>query len=160
MGWYANAILLVTCDIAYRPTCLRHLTILASVVHEIWSGALKSREVITPISRTVLRLSFVGWDLLPPTHVPNCKCLRLPAAKMWTVSQNVKFVVIFVVRVTQGYRQCRHSIEHIHDFLIDFNRNNPSLFYRFRVIASYLSKVANFDLHLALPLGMTRFSFA
>jgi len=30
-------------------------------------------------------------------------------------------------------------------FLFDFNRNYVSLFYRFRDIASYLSKVADFD---------------
>jgi len=36
------------------------------------------------------------------------------------------------------------------------------IFYRFRVIASYLSKVANFNLphlHLALPLGVTPLEF-
>jgi len=50
----------------------------------------------------------------------------------------------------------RHSIEHIYDFLIDFNRNQASFFYRLRAIASYLSKVANFNLphlHLAPPMG-------
>jgi len=38
------------------------------------------------------------------------------------------------------------------DFLFDFNRNYASISYRFRAIASYLWKVANFnllDLHLA-----------
>ena len=37
-----------------------------------------------------------------------------------------------------------------------FNRNNASIFYRFRYIASYLSKVADFDphLHLAPPQGV------
>jgi len=37
------------------------------------------------------------------------------------------------------------------DFLFDFNRNYVSVFYRFRDIASFLSKVADFDppqLHL------------
>ena len=40
---------------------------------------------------------------------------------------------------------------HIYDFLFDFNRNHASILYRFRDIglASYLSKVADFDpLHL------------
>jgi len=44
------------------------------------------------------------------------------------------------------------------DFLIDFNRNYTSIFYRFRVIASYLSKVINFNrshLHLAPQSGVT-----
>ena len=42
------------------------------------------------------------------------------------------------------------------DFLFDFNRNYVSIFYRFRDIAGYLSKVAGFDpphLHLAPPEG-------
>jgi len=51
---------------------------------------------------------------------------------------------------TQGHRQCHHSIECI-DFLFDFNRNHASVLYRFRDIAGYLWKVADFDpphLHL------------
>ena len=46
--------------------------------------------------------------------------------------------------VTQGHRQCHHSIERI-DFLFDFNRNYVSILCRFRDIAGYLSKVADFD---------------
>jgi len=47
-------------------------------------------------------------------------------------------------------RQCHHSIERI-DFLFGFNRNNVSIFYRFRDIAGYLSTVTDFDLpHLHL----------
>ena len=34
------------------------------------------------------------------------------------------------------------------DFLYNFNRNHASILYRFRDIASYLSKVADFDPHL------------
>ena len=45
---------------------------------------------------------------------------------------------------TQGQRQCHHSIERS-DFLFDFNRNHASILYRFRDIAGYLSKVADFD---------------
>ena len=55
---------------------------------------------------------------------------------------------------TQGHQQCHHSIERIYDFLFDFNRNYASILYRFRDIAGYLSKVADFDpphLHLAPP---------
>jgi len=40
------------------------------------------------------------------------------------------------------------------DFLFDFNRNYVSIFYRFRDISGYLSKVADFDpphLHSAPP---------
>ena len=43
---------------------------------------------------------------------------------------------------TQGQRQCHHAIERI---LFDFNRNYVSIFYRFRDIAGYMSKVADFD---------------
>jgi len=43
-----------------------------------------------------------------------------------------------------------------YDFLFDFNRNYVSIFYRFRDIAGYLSKVDDFDpphLHLAPRMG-------
>ena len=47
---------------------------------------------------------------------------------------------------TQGQLHCHHSIQRIRlDFLFDFNRNCVSIFYRFRDIAGYLSKVADFD---------------
>jgi len=41
-----------------------------------------------------------------------------------------------------------------YDFLFDLNRNYVSILYRFRDIAGYLSKVADFDLphlHLVRP---------
>ena len=49
-----------------------------------------------------------------------------------------------------------------YDFLLDFNRNYVSIFYRFRDIAAYLSKVADFDpphLHSAPSQGVTPFEF-
>jgi len=49
-----------------------------------------------------------------------------------------------------------------YDFLIDFHRNCASIFYRFQVMASYWSKVANFNLsqlYLAPPLGMIPFEY-
>ena len=49
-----------------------------------------------------------------------------------------------------------------YDFLFDFNRNYVSILYRFRDIAGYLSKVADFDpphLHLAPPYGVTLVEF-
>ena len=49
-----------------------------------------------------------------------------------------------------------------YDFLFDFNRNYVSILYRFRDIAGYLSKVADFDpphLHLVLPQGVTLVEF-
>ena len=56
----------------------------------------------------------------------------------------------------QGHGQCHHSIECIR-LLFDFNRNQASILYLFRNIASYSSKVADFDphLHLAPPQGVT-----
>ena len=49
-----------------------------------------------------------------------------------------------------------------YDFLFDFNRNYVSIFYRFRDIAAYLWKVADFDpphLHSAPSYGMTPVEF-
>ena len=49
-----------------------------------------------------------------------------------------------------------------YDFLFDFNRNHASILYRFRDIAGYLSKVADFDpphLHLVPPQGVTPVEF-
>jgi len=62
---------------------------------------------------------------------------------------------------TQSHRQCRHSMEYIRLFN-RLHTNYASIFYRFRVIASYLSKVANFNLphlHFAPPLGVTPVGF-
>ena len=36
----------------------------------------------------------VGWDLLWSTHIPNLKCLRLPAMKKWKAMPNVKILVL------------------------------------------------------------------
>jgi len=50
----------------------------------------------------------------------------------------------------------------VYDFLFGFNRNYVSTFYRFRDIASYLSKVADFDtpdLHLATRQGVIPVEF-
>ena len=51
-----------------------------------------------------------------------------------------------------SYRRLCLSISY--SFLFDFNRNRASILYRFRDIAGYLWKVADFDpphLHLAPP---------
>ena len=37
-------------------------------------------------------LSSVDWDLLCSKHVPNMKCLRLPATKKWKAMPNVKIL--------------------------------------------------------------------
>jgi len=44
--------------------------------------------------------------------------------------------------VTQGHRDVAIR-QRTHDFLIDFNRNYASIFYRFLFLTSYLSKVTN-----------------
>ena len=49
-----------------------------------------------------------------------------------------------------------------YDFLFDFNRNYASILYRFRLIASYSSKVADFNLpqrQLSAPFGVTPYKF-
>ena len=49
-----------------------------------------------------------------------------------------------------------------YDFLFNFNRNYTSILYRFRVIARFSSKVANFNpphLHLSPPYGVIPFEF-
>jgi len=49
-----------------------------------------------------------------------------------------------------------------YDFLFDFNRKYASILYRFRDIASYLSKVADFDpphVHLAPSQGVIPVEF-
>ena len=59
---------------------------------------------------------------------------------------------------THGHGQCHHSIERL-DFLFDFSRHYVCIFRSLRDIASYLSKVADFDpphLHLASPYGLPR----
>jgi len=61
----------------------------------------------------------------------------------------------------QGHGQCHHTIEP-YDFLFDFNRNYVSIFYRFRDVTSYLSKVADFHpphLHLAPLYGVIPVEF-
>jgi len=56
-----------------------------------------------------------------------------------------KLVGLGWLGVTQGHRQCRHTIEHIR-LLFNSNRHYVSISYRLRDIASYLSKVADFHL--------------
>jgi len=67
--------------------------------------------------------------------------------KVSNATQNVEIGVLWGLGVTQGHRQHNHSIGYsAYDFLFDFNRNC-----RFRVRASYLSKVTDFNLlHLYL----------
>ena len=62
--------------------------------------------------------------------------------------------------VTQGHRQCHHSIERIR-LPVRLNRNRASILYRFRDVASSSSKVADYNpphLHSA-PQGVTPVEF-
>jgi len=63
--------------------------------------------------------------------------------------------------VTQGHPQCQHSIQRIR-LPFNFNRKCASILYRFQDIASYLSKVADFNpphLHLVPLQGGPRSNF-
>jgi len=65
--------------------------------------------------------------------------------------QNVQIGVVKGALKVIGNVTIRYSA---YDFLFYFNRNYVSIFYRFRDIAGYLSKVAYFDppqLHLVPP---------
>ena len=75
------------------------------------------------------------------------KSLGSPVTKLWMAVRNAENEVVWggkgALKVMGTY-----------DFLFDFNRNYVSIFYRFRDIAGYLSKVADFDppqLYLAPP---------
>jgi len=54
--------------------------------------------------------------------------------------------------VTQGHRKWHHSIEHIRRSYV-FHSNYASIYYRFRDIAAYWSKIAT-PLYLEPPLGV------
>jgi len=55
--------------------------------------------------------------------------------------------------VTQGHRKQYYSIERIR-LLFVFHSNYASIYYRFRDIAAYWSKIATPPLYLAPPLGV------
>jgi len=40
------------------------------------------------------QLAIFSWDLLCSTHIPNLKCLRLPATKIWKATPNVKILFL------------------------------------------------------------------
>ena len=66
------------------------------------------------------------------------------------------------IRVVGGAYGSLKVIGNVTDFLFDFNRNHASILYRFRDIAGYFSKVADFDpphLHLAPPQGVIPVEF-
>jgi len=104
-----------------------------------------SRDVTTPLSGTVCRPSaginlYTKYEVSMFTHYEDMKGDE--KCKKWGW--------FGVLGVTQGHRKHRHLISY--NFLFDFNRNYACILYRFRVIAHFSSKVANFNpphLHLS-----------
>jgi len=100
-------------------------------------------------------LSSVGCDLLWSTCTPNLKSLCSPTTKTWKAMQNEK---MGRSGVTDHPRSpAMSAFDRVdttsYSSLIE---SYASMLYRFWVIASYLSKVANFNLshlHLAPRLG-------
>jgi len=69
------------------------------------------------------------------------------------------FVIPPVVVAARGHAPAPKALlQSAYDFLLDFNRNYVSILYRFRDIAGYWSKVADFDpphQHSAPSYGVT-----
>ena len=64
--------------------------------------------------------------------------------------------------VVRGHSRSTAMSPSAYDLLFDFNRNYVSIVYRFRDIAGYLSKLADFNpphLHLVPPQGVTPVEF-
>jgi len=97
---------------------------------------------------------FIRHDLLWLTSMSNLKFLSSPIKT--TGKKQGKIGKYGWLGVTQGHRQ--HNRKSTNQISINFNINYASILYRFRVIVSYLWKVANFNLpHLHLspiaPVG-------
>ena len=108
----------------------------------------------TPLSGMTCRQQAVTCYLLPFTYRPNLKFLTTPVRKIWKAVRNVEIgYSLGRLGVTQGLGNVTIRWSGC-EFLFDFNRNCAPILYRFRDIASYLSKVADFTpphLHLAPP---------
>jgi len=69
-----------------------------------------------------------------PVHMPlaaDVCCDKKLCYRRGTARHAVSVETVGWLWVTQGHRQCHHSIERIYDFLFDFNRNRASIIYRF-----------------------------
>jgi len=104
-----------------------------------------------PLSGTVFRLSAgTSYDL--PVH--QIWSLYVYSLRRYERRRKMqKFRWFGGLGVTQGHWKHRHLID-TYGFLFDFNRNYMYILYRFRVIAHFSSKVANFNtnhLHLSPP---------
>jgi len=106
-----------------------------------------SPKYILPIGVVTFRdsLSSAGWWCDQPAHQiwsPMCS----PTTKIWKQCKMYNLgLFVEVLEVTQSHRQCHHSMEHLR-LPARLYRNRASILCRFRVIASYLSKVAYFNL--------------
>jgi len=101
----------------------------------------------------VLRRLYLLWS----TCIPYLKCLCSSITKIWKAMHNVEIRVFWGPGVNRGHQQCSPFNRSVYDFVFVFNRNYSSILYRFRVIAGYLSKVADSNLphlHLVSPLGL------
>jgi len=137
----------------------KKFTILASVIHEIWLWALKFK-----LDHVTWPRPFHGWFVICRLgHAIFYPCTKFEMSTI-TSYENMKgnrqcrnCGSVEWLGVTQGHWQCHHSIQHIRlPNRHCQNRNYASIFYHFRVIASYLSKVTNVNLprlHLVPPLG-------
>ena len=95
-------------------------------------GGVKFSNVSRDLDHAPFRddLTSAGSYLLALTYRPNLKFLTTPIMKIWDPVQNAQNGVGCGTGVTQGHRQCHHSIERM-DFLFHFNRNHASILYRF-----------------------------
>jgi len=101
------------------------------------------------------------WDLQRSICVPNLKSLGAPVTRLWLAMQNAENWVVWGGQWALGVTG-NVTIQRVYDFLFNFKGNYAAILYRFRDIASYLSKIAHFNpphLHLASPLGVTTVEF-
>jgi len=95
-------------------------------------------------------LPFRQYIELSPELWPNCVCLsylKIIASPVPHIEEHtaLKQVSFRVVRGTQGHWQ---YVTDGCDVLITFRRNYVSILYRFRILTSYLSKIAIFTHHV------------
>jgi len=128
--------------VCLEATSLQNLNYLPLAISEIFQG---SHDVTMPLSGMVCQLSSIDWDIIRSTCSPNLKSLCSPTTKMWKAMQNAE---IGVVLEGKGSRKVIGNISiqyRTYDFL-DTNRNYATILHGFRVIGSYLLKVADFNL--------------
>jgi len=114
---------------------------LALAVVEIFHRVQNSKTVIWPWPRPFQGIFFIGrlglamFNLCTKFKVPVCR--RYEDMNGGAKCKN--WGSLGQLWVTHGHPQCYHSIERIR-LPIRLNRNHASILYRFRNIASYLSK--------------------